>query len=62
MDDLIQWEPLDNQHLTARVDPAELKSGKVSDMAGRCQLCDNMVFRYAKYCDRCGAMLDWEER
>lgn len=61
MDDLIKWEPRDNQHLTAMVENLEMMSGTISVHVGRCPLCDGLVIKGAKYCDACGARLDWEE-
>ena len=61
MDDLIKWEPQDNQHLTSEVESVEMRRGKLSENIGRCSLCGNMVLRTARYCDKCGARLKWKE-
>ena len=38
-----------------------MTSGTISVHVGRCPLCDGLVIKGAKYCDACGARLDWEE-
>lgn len=63
MDDLIKWEPQDNQHLAARVLQMPLPLKGFEDwMFPCCGLCGCSVPRDDdKYCGRCGARLEWEE-
>lgn len=61
MDDLIQWEPHDNQHLISDVRHDELRRLGVILVAHHCSLCDGEVYLDDKYCGRCGARLYWKE-
>ena len=60
MDDLIQWVPQDNQHLTAKIVPITI-AGINPTMANHCSLCGRIVNDDDKYCRRCGARCEWKE-
>ena len=60
MDDLIQWVPQDNQHLTAKIVPITI-AGINATMANHCSLCGRIVNDDDKYCRRCGARFEWKE-
>lgn len=61
MDELFQWKPRDNQHLIAKVEKVEMMPGMFGERVGRCRLCDSLAVKGARYCDMCGARLDWKE-
>lgn len=61
MDDLIKWEPRDNQHLTARITRMTVPwRGIGKRTLPCCSLCGYPVPRRDyKYCGHCGARLKW---
>lgn len=62
MDDLIQWEPQDNQHLTAKVEMmATPWGGSGVRIIPCCSLCGHAARGDDKYCGRCGARLERKE-
>lgn len=60
MDDLIKWEPQDNQHLTAKIVPITI-TGINPTMTNHCSLCGRIVNDDDRYCRRCGARFEWKE-
>lgn len=57
MDDLIKWEPQDNQHLTAKIVPITI-TGINPTMTNHCSLCGRIVNDDDRYCRRCGARFE----
>lgn len=60
MDELIRWEPHDNQHLTAKIVPITI-TGINPAMTNHCSLCGRTVNDGDRYCRRCGARFEWKE-
>lgn len=64
MDDLIRWEPQDNQHLTAKAVMRNVLDDEDPYWEFQCcSLCDEVVpGGKDKYCRNCGARLERDEK